>query len=68
MWWIDWTKTWQVSEKDFVHFVKKGKEKKDFDFIFKATAVERKYEDKELETKNLQDKIASLKAKRQKLS
>lgn len=55
-------------EKDFVHFVKKGKKKKDFDFIFKATAVKRKYEDKELETKNLQDKIASLKAKRQKLS
>ena len=57
-----------MSEKDFVHFVKKGKEKKDFDFIFKATAVKRKYEDKELETKNLQDKIASLKAKRQQLS
>lgn len=55
-------------EKDFVHFVKKGKKKKDFDFIVKATAVKRKYEDKELETKNLQDKIASLKAKRQKLS
>ena len=55
-------------EKDFVHFVKDGKEKKDFDFIFKATAIKRKYEYKELEIKNLQDKITSLKAKRQKVS
>ena len=60
--------TCQVLEKDFIRLVKVGEEKKDFDFIFKATAIKRKCEDKELEMKNLQDKITSLKAKRQKMS
>ena len=60
--------TCEVLEKDFVCLVKEGEEKKDFDFIFKATAIKRKCEDKELEMKNLQDKITSLKAKRQKMS
>ena len=58
----------QVLEKDFVCLVKEGEEKKDFYFIFKATAIKQKCEDKELEMKNLQDKIISLKAKRQKMS
>ena len=31
--------TCQVLEKDFVHLVKEGEEKKDFDFIFKTTAM-----------------------------
>ena len=44
------------------------KRKQDFDFTFKATAIKGKCEDKELEMKNLQDKITSLKAKRQKMS
>ena len=39
-------KTFQVLEKDFFHFVKGGEEKKDFDFIFKATAINRKYKEK----------------------
>ena len=43
----------QVLEKDFVRLVKEGEEKKDFDFIFKATAIKQKCEDKELEMKNL---------------
>ena len=60
-------KTCQVLEKDFVHLVKVGEEKKDFGFIFKATAIKQTCEDKELEMKNLQDKITSLKAKRQKI-
>ena len=62
------TETCQVLEKDFLSIVKEGEEKKDLDFIFKATAIEPKYEGKELEMKNLQDKITSLKAKRQKMS
>ena len=60
--------TCQVLEKDFVRLIKESEEKKDFDFIFKATALKRKCEDKEPEMKNLQDKITSLKAKRQKMS
>ena len=60
--------TCQVLEDDFVRLVKKGEQKKHFDFIFKATAVKWKCEDIELEMKNLQDKITSLKAKRQKMS
>ena len=56
------------TEKDFARLVKEGQEKKDFDFIFKATAIKRKCEDKELEMKNLQDKITSLKVKKQKMS
>ena len=60
-------KTCQVLEKDFVRLVKVGEEKKDFDFIFKATATKRTCEDKELEMKNLQDKITSLKDKKQKM-
>ena len=51
--------------KDFVRLVNEGEEKKDFDFIFKVTAIKRKCEDKEFEMKNLLDKIASLKDKRQ---
>ena len=39
-----------------VRLVKKGEVNEDFDFIFKATTVKRKCEDKELEMKNLQDK------------
>ena len=60
--------TCQVLEKDFVCLAKEGEERKTFNFIFKATAIKRKCEDKELEMKNLQDKITSLKAKRQKMS
>ena len=60
--------TCQVLQKDFVRLVKKGEEKKDFYFIFKATGIKRKCEDKELEMKNLQDKVTSLKPKRQKMS
>ena len=60
--------TCQVLEKDFVRLVKEGEEKKDFDFIFKATTINGKCEAKELEMKNLRDKITSLKAKRQKMS
>ena len=56
------------TEKDFARLVKEDQEKKDFDFIFKATAIKQKCEDKELEMKNLQDKITSLKVKRQKMS
>ena len=59
--------TCQVLEKDFVRLVKKGEEKRDFDFIFKTTTIKRKCEDKELEIKNLRDNITSLKAKRQKM-
>ena len=55
----------QVLEKDFVRLVNEGEEKKDFDFIFKVTAIKRKCEDKEFEMKNLLDKITSLKDKRQ---
>ena len=51
--------TCQVLEKDFVCIAKEGEEKKDFDFIFKATAIKQKCEDKKLEMKNLQDKITS---------
>ena len=39
-------KTFQVLEKDFFHFVKGGEGKKDFDFIFKATVINRKYKEK----------------------
>ena len=60
--------TCQVLEKYFVPLAKEAKEKKDFDFVFKATAIKQKCEDKELEMKSLQDKITSLKAKRQKMS
>ena len=55
-------------ENDFVCLVKEGEEKKGFDFIFKATAIKQKHEDKELEMKNLQDKITSLRAKGQEMS
>lgn len=34
--------TSQVLEKKFVRSVKEGKEKKDFDLVFKATAIKRK--------------------------
>ena len=34
--------TSQVLEKKFVPSVKEGKEKKDFDLVFKATAIKRK--------------------------
>ena len=52
---------------EMVRLVKKGEVNEDFDFIFKATTVKRKCEDKELEMKNLQDKKTSLKAKRQRM-
>ena len=60
--------TCQVLLKDFVLLVKEDEKKKDFDFIFKATAIKGICEDKELEMENLQDKITSLKATRQKMS
>ena len=53
--------TCQLLEKDFGCVAKEGEEKKDFDFIFKATAIKQKCEDKKLEMKNLQDKIMSWK-------
>ena len=56
--------TCQVLEKDFVHLIKEGEEKKDFDFMFKTTAIKWKCEVKELEMQNLQGKITSSKTKR----
>ena len=58
----------QVLEKDSACLIKEAAKKKDFDFMFKATVIMRKCQDKELELKNLQDEITSLKAKRQKMS
>ena len=54
-------------DKDFVRLVKEGEKKKDFDYIYRATALKRKCDEKEIEIKNLNDKISMLKAKKQKM-